>query len=583
MLWYQIGSNIFCTKYTGGPVSSIKENGIELIKKTSVALMIAGSFFHDKTNQRIYIWPADSDSPNTNGKTYIFYTWIGFCDTGAADFAIQGEDSIFYYPVLDTQKIPPFTMQIPSLFIGQAVTQFGNIKVAWPEWTFYNFNNYIWINSSVYIKYGESDDAYGSYKTAVVGLIKKISPSETGMDITIKDIRERLYTSIPPNRYLLLDFPYLEDDMVDEPRAVLVGEKESIKPACINTVNYIYEMTQTSFDLRNFEMESIEAVYKAGVLLSTPADYTVDLPNGRFTLAADPGDDEITCDAKGLKISRDFGANTYTDNFTSSIADITFFYLNILQKIEAIYLKESTFSFLRSTTSSIECADYLNVEIDFVEKLKELQPTGTFHLLPTTDERLEVIPYSRSEAPTVFIDNKWFDGFQVTRNPDTVLTEIDIRYNRSPIPSILETEGGEPLGDFSHWVFHNPGAGYKYQANRRGEFRTVINNVEDASNAALLLSALHGTPEEKGTFKTNYDAIDWGLMKKIGITYFYFKNRIKQYLYEEDSFFITKKTIKWDGQIDLELRKDIATISGQPIDDHNFNHVQDHNLNEMQT
>ena len=582
MQWYPVGI-LFVAKYTGGPVSSIKENGIELTKKASVSVMVAGSFFHDKVNQRVYIWPAGSDSPNTNGKTYIFYTWIGFCDTGEADFEIQGEDSIFYYPVLDTKRIPPFTMQIPALFIGQAVTQFGNIKIAWPEWTFYNLNNYIWVNSSVYIKYGESGDAYGSYKTAVVGLIKRISPGETGMDITIKDIRERLYTSIPPDRYSQSDFPYLDDDMVDEPRAVLVGEKENIKPACIDTINFKYEITQTSFDLRDFEMESIEAVYKAGVLLSTPADYSTDLPNGRFTLTVDPGTDEITCDATGLKIKRNFTTNTYSDLFTSNIADITFFYLNILQKIEAAYLKESTFLTLQSWASYVECADYLNVEIDFIEKLKELQPTGTFHLLPTTDERLEVIPYSRSEAPDAQIDNKWFNNFQVTRNPDTVLTEIDIRYNRSPIPSILETEGGESLGDFSHWVFQNPGAGYKYQTKKRGEFRTIINNVGDASNASLLLSALHSAPEEKITFKTNYDAIDWGLMKKIGITYSYFKDRIKQHLYEEDSFFITKKTIKWDGQIDLELRKDIAVIAGQPIDDHNFNHVQDHNLNEMQT
>jgi hypothetical protein len=575
MKWYKL-SNIFVTGYTGKtPIVSLKENNAELSRKTAATSMTAGSFFHDIASQLVYMWPADSDNPNSNGKTYIFYVWIGFCDD-QADFAIQGEDSIFYFPVINSKQVPPFSMSITELFKGDITFQFGEIKINYPEWGLYNLDNYIWINSTMVVKAGSDEAVYGDYDAVLWGLVENIVFSTAGVVFSIKDIRDRLYSNIPPDRFLLSDFDYLPASIHYRTRPVLVGEKTGMQPNRISTLVYIYEISQTSFSFGDFSIESIDAVYKDGVLLATPADYSEDLANGRFTLTASPGFSVITCDAKGLKIGRNFSTQTFNNAYSYNIADITFFYLK-LQGIEDSYVDESSFLTLQSNSTGIECGDLLNSEVQFIEKLKELQITGKFHLLPKSDGKIEVISYSRSDAPDVQLTDEYYNDFIIGRSSADILNRVLLRYDKDPVYIEQETEGGESLGNWKFFKRLKDSIGYKYQVVKGENFKSIVNNEGDAENLANDFISFYERPTETITFKTNHEAIAWQLLKKIGITYTEIINGASTTIYDEEPFILISKTIAWAGYISLTLRKDPATIQGRYWTDHNGAIITDHN------
>jgi hypothetical protein len=575
MKWY-ILSDIFVTGFTGKTaIVSIKENNAELSRETAITNMAAGSFYHDLSNQRVYMWPADSDNPNSNGKTYMFYVWIGFCDD-QADFAIQGEDPIFYFPVIDSRQVPPFSSSITELFKGDITFQFGEIKINYPEWGLFNLNNYIWINSTMVVKAGADDAAYSNYDAVLWGLIENITFSTAGIIFSIKDIRDRLYSNIPPDRFLLKDFEYLPDNIRYRTRPVLVGEKAGMQPNRISTLTYTYEISQTSFTFGNFSLESIDAVYKDGALLSTPADYSVDLVNGRFTLTASPGSGVITCDAKGLKITRNFTAHAFSDTFSDNIADITFFYLK-LQDIEDSYINESTFLTLQNNSTGIQCGDLLDLEVLFTDKLKELQITGKFHLLPTADGRIEAISYRRSDAPEIYLTDEYYKDFTINRSSADILNRVLLRYDKDPIYIEQETEGGESLGNWKFFRREKDSIGYRYQIVKMENFKTIINNEGDAENLANDYISFYEKPTETITFNTNHEAIAWQLLKKIGITYTEIINGVSTIIYDQEPFILVSKSIAWAGYISLILRKDPATTRGLYWTDHNGAIITDHN------
>ena len=579
MKWYRL-SSVFVTGYTGKtPIVSLKENNAELSRETAVTNMAAGSFFHDLPGQLIYVWPADSDNPNSNGKTYMFYVWIGFCDN-QADFAIQGEDPIFYFPVIDSKQAPPFSSSITQLFKGDITFQFGEIKINYPEWGLYNLNNYIWINSTMVVKAGEDNAAYGNYEAVLWGLIENITFSTAGVVFSIKDIRDRLYSNIPPDRFLLGEFPYLPTDIRYRARPVLGGEKTGIQPNRISNLANTYEISQTSFTFGNFSLESIDAIYKDGVLLSTPADYSEDLTNGRFTLTVSPGTSIITCDAKGLKIARNFSTQSWSNTYSDNIADITFFYLK-LQNIEDSYINESTFLTLQSNSTGIQCGDLLNIEVKFVDKLEELQITGKFHLLPTADGRIEVISYRRSDAPEIYLTDEYYRDFTINRSSTDILNRVLLRYDKNPVYIEQETEGGESLGNWKFFRRKKDSVGHRYQVTRMENFKTIINNEGDAENLANDYISFYEKPTETISFKTNHEAIAWQLLKKIGITYTEIIEGVSTTIFDQEPFILMSLSIAWAGYISLTLRKDPAAVQGLVLTDHDDIALTDHDDEEL--
>ena len=573
MQWYLI-SDIFVTGYTGGIIAGVKEDNVELSKKEAVPDMIEGSFFHDQQNQYVYIWPSGSDNPNSNGKTYIIYSWIGF-STQPVILPMQGGPEFPYIPAMNISEVSPYSTQLQELFSGNIVFQFGAIKINDPVFGYENINNYTWINSLIVIKYGISGDtAYSEYTPIVWGSISKVSWNDGGINIAIVDIRQRLFSEIPPDRFLKGTFPYLAPEIQYNARPVLVGAKLGISPNLVDTVNHVYEISQTDFDFHQFPIAEISAVYRDGVPLTLSSEYTEDLAGGKFALKFSPGDSVITCDAKGLVISRDFTADSWTNNFSDNIADITYFFLRI-QGIEDSYIDEESFEELQSFRAGVHCGDWVASEISFVEKLKELQITGRFHLLPTQDGKVEVVNFSTSAAPEIELFNHDFSDFTISRDSGNIFNRVLVRWDKKPEVNSSETDGGESLSDYRYFRRVQPGTKSIFQTERMKNFKSIINNEPDAESLASELISYFSRPTETISFGMDHRAISWGILDKISITKSYFVNGTERAVYSGQPFAVMKIGINWNGRIQVIARRDPATISGLAWTDQNNEIITD--------
>lgn len=669
MIWYQL-SNIFVTVFTGKEIAEIRESGTLLSKKSSFATMTAGSFFHNLSNQKLYLWPVGSDNPNSNGKFYTAAIWFGYSD-GPANFPIQGQDIAPYLPIIDTANTPPFTQAITELFTGDTTFQYGSVKLNDPGYWFDITNKFSFENASFFVKFGESA-SYSDYATAACGQINKITISESGVEFQTTDMRTAVYNTIPPGRFLKEDgFPYLDENIHFNPRPVLVGQKWGIPANCVDTVNLKYEVSQTVFDFGSFSLESIDAVYLGENTIS-PTDYTVDMANGQFTILAqefyfnlgalarvvyptqynmqaeiqdelgdtyiigvkiinatsrvyelddpihcngqalmilsiivetteinpawytlqeyayqftllsekyvnqggmligftptgDPilvSENIITCDAKGLQISRDFSTQNWTSLFSENIADITFFML-ALQGITPDLIDESSFVQLQDVAAGLHCADWIDVEVDFLSKLKELQTTGLFHLLPDQNRKLSISMYSKTGPIEEEIGMEVIGQLTVSSDASSLLTKVLLRYDRQPASETTETDGGETLADFSFYPHTQSQAGQKYNIDRMRNFKTILNNEQDARTVADIIGGLYSTPPKFATFQTNKDAIAWQLLKRIGITYYHLTPTGTNYIFQSTPFIILQKAVSWNNAVTITAIADQKTATGQ--------------------
>lgn len=583
-LWYQLSDGLFVSGYTGPEIASVKENGLEMLKKTSVSTIVQNSFFHDSANGRIYIIASDSTNLNSNGYTYVAYTWIGFTNVQEQNnrivFPIQGQTEVYEYkPFLDMQRLPTLRSTIPELYRLIVVSSLGSIAFSNSIWWYENRENYLWHNAICVLKRGNAGDAYGSYITVFTGILTNPEFMDEGCSFTYEDIMFREMRTIPQERFSgdVAEYPDIDPAYIDVVKPVLLGKKTNITPVPTDTKNYTYTVSAVNFGADSFSLNAILAVYKDGAALTITTDYTVDLNAGTFTLVEDPGDSVITCDAEGLKISYNFTTQTWGGNYTQNIAEITFFILHKLNEIPVSNIDLVQFSNLK-TTRPQECGLYLQTETDTSELIKRLQPSGEFHLLTDLSGKLSVPAYSRSAAPAEPDDSITeydMSGFRLFEDTANIHSRAIVKYNEDP----TNLKYLRQLGTRAN-------VGYKYQAQKDIIFETILTDLEGASDLAATLIEFFDEPAVymSGQITTGY-GFDKKPLDKIFVTRNVFdeKNR-KINIFEREPFMIKEiaKDLNTNTVMILAI-KDLAQISGQKIDDHNLNHVQDHNFNELET
>lgn len=89
---------------------------------------------------------------------------------------------------------------------------------------------------------------------------------------------------IPRDKYWIADYPNLDPDVDGVIIPDLFGEKTNITPVCIDTIALKYKIANC--DIR--AIFSIDEVRAGTRVLTSGVDYTVDLPNGEFTLNGTP-------------------------------------------------------------------------------------------------------------------------------------------------------------------------------------------------------------------------------------------------------------------------------------------------------
>jgi hypothetical protein len=563
-VWNQVGTSaIYLVVYTGKELAEIKEDGTALSKLSSTALT-SGSFYHDVANQKLYLRASDDSSPNVNGYNYIGFSWFGFCDRqpddNRIDFAIQGENSDYYYPYLDTESMPSINQSVNEFYLKNIVNSFGGLKFSGASFFYDLKDKYEFNNIDVYIKYGNVDDSYSSFVTFFHGLAKDPKWSDNGFSFNLSDLRLREFGSIPPGRYNTTDYPKLDTASTDLPIPVLLGNKTNITPVEINTETFTYKITQTTFNGVTFDMQELTNVYKGGVLQTVTTDYTVDLTNGEFTMLVDPGDSIITCDAKGLQIEYNFSTELYTGNYSQNIAEITFFVLNILDEIDKSLIDLDSFDNLKTRAAQLICGDYIQQEIKTSEYIPILQSTGTFHLISDSDGKIKLSQYrTTGTVQKSFVDSDYLKGFNFGDDTKSFFVRIIINYDLDP------TGGNYKESISDNESQSNPR--YRYQENRtKDPINTIVTSEESASDLAVFYKDFFETIPVKIQFRsTNFDYFSLLPTDKISITRSYLdETGTQKFNFQDINFIIlsiNKNIVK--GTVNIKCQKDVVGSAGK--------------------
>lgn len=440
----------YCS-WTYGEVTHVKVDGTLLTRKYTLAecWATAGSFYHDFFSGVLHVFLTAGDSPGayvspSYTHNVIAFTWKLFTNRqGENGETISFIPTDCIYPVNCEPALRPGTLSelsasVADHFESAMQTSFGAVAIVNDLARWYTeVDDWLWGNKDARVRLGEIGNSYADLTLVFVGKVRSPEVSDVEVIFDLYDTREGRLRSIPPDHFDIVTYPNAVEDIIGQPIPILFGEKTNITPRRIDTVAFKFKISATHFNSGAdvFEMESIDAVYMKGVALSVTTHYVEDLHNGEFTLTFDPGDAEITCDAKGIKDGFDFDTSPFgaaTGLYSENVADHLFFILHILNQIDVDEIDLVSFTELQAARTQA-VAWFLDQDTPTIDVNRLFQKTSLYHFLPLADGTFAA-RYYRKTIPTGTLELRNYDhtGFRKKRPNEGVFRDIFLKYAKDP-------------------------------------------------------------------------------------------------------------------------------------------------------
>lgn len=494
------GEDSYSLPLSFNEIVDLKVDGESLTKKTSVADVNAnpGSWYQDFWGETIYVHLSDGSDPGgyISGPVYdhyvIAYFWLGFCNGQHAgddciDFTPTGcAFPIYYEPWLNEDSISELSASVADHYSSAMEVQFGSIALTNSAWWYAYRHTYLWNNKNVRVKVGSKGDTYSDFETIFVGKVRGLRITDENATFDLVDTRVGALRTLPVSRYSTDDYANLDEDAVDRPIQILFGQVENITPVCIDTVNFKYKISQTVFDGTTYALQAIDAVYKAGTQLILAVDYTVDLNNGEFTLLADPGDADITCDAKGIKDGFNMATGASNGTYSENVADHLFFILHVLNEIPVANIDLTSFDELK-TARTQKVVLYLDADMSTLDVNRLFQQSTIYHFLPLLNGTFAARYYRRG-VPTGTLELHYYDydGFTMFDQPENVFRDIVIRYDKDPTTGIFKSVSAST--DEVEW---------EHDERQQIEIDTALRDTSEAEAVRAFYITLLNAPADK--------------------------------------------------------------------------------------
>ena len=303
---------------------------------------------------------------------------------------------VYYKPLLPS-TLPSIQQSVGSYIFPENQISIGEMAIindGW-YWDLRPGDVYLWHNKRMICKGGSDSWDYEDMPTFFFGLMRE--PRSDIQEVRLAGYDDRLnLKTIPTTRFLVGTYANCDPTWLEKPIPVLlggVGNGHILKPPEIDTTIFKYKITETTFLGITYPIHAISNVWKAGALLTGGGvDYTADLNNGEFTLDADPGTDEITCNAQSLK-----GISPFVATLSMLPAEFMYFILVILNGVDKHRLNLASFKDLYDNRV-IGAQEYITDE-DSIDVINRLQITAIFQLFTRLDGMIEARRY-RSDVPT---------------------------------------------------------------------------------------------------------------------------------------------------------------------------------------
>jgi len=499
--WTATGAGSYYTQFKPseyGEIVLVEEDGVALTKVNSVADcdVTTSSFFFDYDNERLYVHTSGDDAPDSTDASgdykycLIAYFWVCFTnrqslirDGGRVVYTPQdASHNVYYLPYLNVGALPSVQQSVGEYWLGQVTIDYGRIGFLNDSW-WYKTLNWLWNNAPAELKFGELGSSYSDFLTFFRGVVQNPEFSDEEVSFELRDERTSKFRQIPIYKFWTSNYPNLEEGTEGRVIPIPFGEVKNITPVCIDTVNHVYKIS-------NYQIQSIDAVYRDGVLLTAGTDYTTDLVNAEFTLTFDPGDSTITCDVKGILC--DYGLGTYSEN----VADILYWVLTELNDIPASKIDMISFDDLKAARAQ-KLSHYLNYSISTWEFLRLLVATGVFHLIFTPSGEYKVARYVAGSTGATELTQDYLMSLRVARRTHGVYRRVVVKYD--PDPS---------TGEWKRVETSDAKAKYKFKAEETLTVETLLRDKEEAKSLASLYLQMVKTPGKLVELETNWKLID---------------------------------------------------------------------------
>ena len=486
-----------------GEIYDLQIDGISLEKATDFADCSAtdDSFYQDFFGKIIYVHIAGGDSPGEFVSPDYVYDVIAYCWRGISNRQGENGETISYipegctYPIFYDPALRPGTLgqldaAIADHFSSAMQTSFGSVAISndLAKW-YAEIDDWYWSNADARVRIGEMGDEYADLDKIFVGKLRDPVVNDIEVTFELVDAREGRLQSIPTNHYSVDDYASLNPNAEGLPIPILFGEKKNITPVCIDTVNHKYKISQTVFGSDTYALQAVDAVYLKGIGLALTTQYTADLTNGEITILFDPGDAEITVDAKGIKDGFLFDASPFgsaTGVYSENVADHLFFILHVLNEIPVDEFNLESFAELQAVRTQA-VAWYLNEDVATIDFNRLLQQTSLYHFLPLGDGTFAA-RYYRKTVPedTLELRNYDHNGYKKMRPEGGVFRDIYLRYDKDPT-----------TGDWKQIVHTEQSVESRYKKKDPFVVEVALRSEAEALSVLAFYIALLKTPPTK--------------------------------------------------------------------------------------
>jgi len=413
----------------------------------------------------------------------------------------------YYRPYLGKDAIPSICHAVGDYYIADERLEFGEVNFCNDGWWWKHRTEYIYHNQNIEMRIGEVGSAYEDLKVIFKGICRKPVISDEGVSIELYDPRLQSLGKIPIERFNLTAYPNLKEGLEYMVIPILFGKKTNITPAYVNTTTFTFKVSQTIFNGVTYALESIDKVYKDGEELATPADYSVDLNAGTFTLTADPGESIITCDAHGIKC--DMEDCSYSDN----VADIWYFILTVLNEISPteIHIR----SFLETKVNRTQKLGlYLGSEVETFEVKKMLTKSSISQSFTLLDGKYVLKRYEPGVTPDTprFYNEDYFD-FEMQEITDQAFNTIVLKYDQCPTSHRFKyvssaEDKTQYLYDEKTTLIIETALTEKAEAETLLEFyKSLVWSPANKLRTVLPASVMGFNPTDKGIFTKNIKSV----------------------------------------------------------------------------
>jgi hypothetical protein len=393
---------------------------------------------------------------------------------------------VFYEPWLNENSIESLSASVADHYSSSMEVQFGSLSLINNGWWYAYRHVYLWNNKSIKIKVGTLGDAYGSYETIFVGKVRGPRITDESATFDLVDSRVGALRSLPPSRYNVTDYPNIDTEAIDRPIPILFGQVENITPVCIDTTTFKYKISQTVFGGVTYALQAIDKVFRAGVQLTLTTHYTVDLNNGEFTLLTDPGDAEITCDAKGIKDGFNMATGAKDSTYSENVADHLFFILNVLNEIPVAQIDLTSFSELK-TARAQKIVLYLDADTPTLDVNRLFQQSTLYHFLPLLNGTFAARYYRRT-VPTGTLELHYYDydGFAMLDQAENVFRDVVVKFDKDPTSGIFKTVS-----------ISTSSVNWQYDEKQQFEVETALRDAAEAEAVRAFYVTLLNAPADK--------------------------------------------------------------------------------------